>query len=258
MCRTCGCAGEYAAVADTPAAADTSVADTSAADTSPAGAETLRLELDVLAKNDALAAANRTMLRERRVVAVNLMSAPGAGKTALLERTIPALAGEISCAVVEGDQETPLDAARILATGAAAVQVSTGTGCHLDAAVFARALVALDPPPGSLMFVENVGNLVCPALFDLGEDARVVLTSVPEGEDKPLKYPHMFRAADLVLLTKTDLLPHLRYDPDAFVTALRRVNPTARVLRVAPATGDGLGAWYAWLRARVSGGPGER
>src|SRR6266516_5126519 len=162
----------------------------------------------VLAKNDALAERNRDWLRRRGILAVNLMSSPGAGKTTLLERTARELADQLVMSVIEGDQETALDAQRIRSAGCRVVQVNTGSGCHLDAAMVARGLQALDPPSGSVVAIENVGNLVCPALFDLGEAARVVIASVAEGGDKPLKYPQMFRRADLVLVNKTDLLPY--------------------------------------------------
>jgi hydrogenase nickel incorporation protein HypB len=214
----------------------------------------LRLEVDVLARNDAIAAENRAWLAARRVLALNLVSSPGAGKTTLLERTIRDLRGELAIAVVEGDQETPLDAERIRATGCPAVQVNTGRGCHLDAAMVAAALRQLDPAPGTLLLVENVGNLVCPALFDLGEHAKVVVASTPEGEDKPLKYPHVFRASALVLLNKIDLAPHLPFDPERCLANVRRVQPHLEVLPVSATRGDGLDAWYAWIRARLGRG----
>ncbi|CAJ61038.1 hydrogenase-3 accessory protein for metallocenter assembly with P-loop containing NTP hydrolase domain [Frankia alni ACN14a] len=242
-----------AALADTGAAA----ADTGAAG-SP-GRELL-LEQRVLAKNDELAGQIRRRLAARDVLAVNLMSSPGSGKTTLLERTVRDLAGRWPLAVVEGDQESVRDAERIRAAGVPVVQVNTGRGCHLDADMVDRALRALDPPAEAVVFVENVGNLVCPALFDLGESARVVLTSVTEGEDKPLKYPHMFAKADLILLTKCDLVPFLAVDLDHCVGLIRRINPAAHVLalsglhRPADTAGvepeSGLAAWYAWLRAR--------
>jgi len=203
------------------------------------------LERKVLARNDELAERNRAWLAARDVVAVNLMSSPGSGKTTLLERTIREVGGAVS--VVEGDQETDFDAERVRATGAPVVQVNTGAGCHLDADMLARALHTLDPRAGSLVFVENVGNLVCPALFDLGERARVVVMSVTEGADKPLKYPHMFRTADVVLLNKTDLLPYVDFDATTFGHAMNEVNPEAEILTVSATRGDGLTDWYAWL-----------
>jgi hydrogenase nickel incorporation protein HypB len=206
------------------------------------------LEERVLAKNDGLADANRRWLAERDILAVNLMSSPGSGKTTLLERTARELP-DMAVSVVEGDQETLFDAERIRATGRRAVQVNTGSGCHLDAEMLAGALRELDPPRGSLVLVENVGNLVCPALFDLGERARVVITSVTEGADKPLKYPHMFRSADLVVLNKVDLLPYVDFDVDRFTDAVHVVCPTADVTHTSATRGDGVHEWLRWLRA---------
>jgi hydrogenase nickel incorporation protein HypB len=206
-----------------------------------------RFEQDVLAKNRQMAESNRLELRRRDVVAFNLMSSPGAGKTSLLERTLKRLGGRV--AVIEGDQETQADAERIRAAGGRAVQINTGTGCHLDAAMVARALAQLDPR-GDLLFIENVGNLVCPALFDLGERSRVVIASVTEGEDKPLKYPHMFRAADLVLLNKIDLLPHVEFSVERFSGHAQEVNPRARILPLSAKSGDGLDAWLSYLGDR--------
>ncbi len=202
----------------------------------------------ILARNDALAEANRAELAGRGITVVNVMGSPGAGKTALLERTVRRLGDR--CAVVEGDQETLLDADRIRAAGGRVVQINTGTGCHLDATMLRDGLERLAPGDGSVVFVENVGNLVCPALFDLGEHARVVLASVTEGEDKPVKYPHMFRSADLVLLTKVDLLPYLTFDPDRFGAMVRRVRPDAQIIRVSTVDGTGLDAWQDWLSGR--------
>ncbi|GAA5164091.1 hydrogenase nickel incorporation protein HypB [Pseudonocardia eucalypti] len=213
---------------------------------------TVSLEVDLLAKNDELAAANRAWLADRGIFAVNLMSSPGAGKTTLLERTVRELAGRVPVAVLEGDQETALDAARIRATGCRVVQVNTGAGCHLDAQMVRRGLDTLRPPDGSLVFIENVGNLVCPALFDLGESARVVIASVTEGADKPLKYPHMFRAAQLLLINKVDLLPYVDFDPEECTAAARRANPAVEVVRTSATTGDGLHSWLEWLDRRRS------
>jgi hydrogenase nickel incorporation protein HypB len=207
---------------------------------------TVTLEERVLAKNDHLAEHNRRWLADREVLAVNLMSSPGSGKTTLLERT----ARELPVLVIEGDQETLFDAERIQATGRPAVQINTGAGCHLDAAMVADALRRLDPPNRAVVLIENVGNLVCPALFDLGEHARVVITSVTEGADKPLKYPHMFRTADLIVLNKIDLLPYVDFDSDRFADAVHTVNPTARVHQTSATRGDGVAGWLDWLRTR--------
>ena len=212
---------------------------------------TVTLEQAVLARNDALAERNREWFAQHGILAVNLMSSPGAGKTTLLERTIRELGAELQVSVVEGDQETVLDADRIRATGAPAVQINTGSGCHLDAQMLAGGLQTLDPPDSSVVLIENVGNLVCPALFDLGEQARVVITSVTEGAEKPRKYPQMFRAADLVLLNKIDLLPYVDFDVAAFLEGARRANPGVEVLQLSATTGDGIGDWYGWLRARL-------
>lgn len=211
---------------------------------------TIRLEQDILAKNNRLAERNRGWFEGREIFAVNLMSSPGAGKTTLLERTLRDLGGELAISVIEGDQETLRDAERIRAAGGRAVQINTGTGCHLDAEMLSRALRELDPPLKSVVMIENVGNLVCPALFDLGEGARVVIMSVTEGEDKPLKYPHMFRAADAMILSKADLLPHLEFDLQRCVEYARRVNPRLKLFQVSAARGTGLDSWYDWLRGR--------
>jgi len=211
---------------------------------------TLQLEQDILAKNNQLAEHNRGWLEGREIAAFNLMSSPGAGKTSLLERTIRELGTEIRICVVEGDQETTLDAQRIGATGCRAVQINTGSGCHLDAAMLSDALKRLKPPAGSVLMIENVGNLVCPALFDLGESSKVVIASVTEGEDKPLKYPYMFRLADLMLLNKIDLLPYVPFDVDRCIAYARQVNPALKVLQLSVLKGDGMEAWYSFLRER--------
>lgn len=209
--------------------------------------ETIPLEQQVLAKNDRIAGLNRARLTEANILALNITSSPGAGKTTLLERTISALSAHRTIAVIEGDQETLLDAERIRAAGARAVQVNTGAGCHLDAQMIDSALNTLAPEPDSLLFIENVGNLVCPALFDLGEDSMVVVISVTEGADKPLKYPHMFAAAGLIVVNKVDLLPYVDFDLDVFGRAVRAVNHDADVLLLSAATGEGLAAWYDWI-----------
>ena len=208
----------------------------------------VRIEQDLLARNDAYAAENRSRLAGRGILALNLVSSPGSGKTSLLVRTIEELTGELDATVIEGDQQTSRDAERIRATGAPAIQINTGTGCHLDAHMVGHALERLAPAEGSLLLIENVGNLVCPAAFDLGEAHKVVILSVTEGEDKPLKYPDMFRAADLMLLSKVDLLPHLDFDVERCFELARRVNPGIAMIRVSAKSGEGLTAWYTWIR----------
>jgi len=210
----------------------------------------VRAEIDVLEKSRRLADDNRRWLVDRGVFMLNLMSAPGAGKTTLLERTIAEIG--VPVFVIEGDQATSFDADRIRAAGAEAVQVNTGTGCHLDPHMVRHALEDLAPPRGALVIVENVGNLVCPALFDLGEAARVVILSVPEGDDKPRKYPHMFRAATLVLLSKIDLLPYVAFDVERAKGDLSEVSPRARVASISAQTGEGVAQWCGWLRDAVA------
>ena len=216
-----------------------------------APAELVALETALLGKNQRVADRNRAAFASTGVVALNLMSSPGSGKTTLLVRTLRDLAGEVPMAVVEGDQETSADADRIRATGAAAVQINTGAGCHREADMLERAAAQLAPARGSVLFIENVGNLVCPALFDLGEKARIVVLSVTEGDDKPLKYPHMFRSAQLMVTTKMDLAPHVDFDVVRAEKNARSVNPTIQCLRVSGTRGDGLSDWYGWLRAMV-------
>ena len=214
--------------------------------------QTIALEAAVLGKNQALAERNRGWLAGRGVLALNLMSSPGSGKTTLLERCIGDLHSQVAISVVEGDQATANDAQRISAAGAAAVHVITCTGCHLEADMLERALRLLQPAAGSLVVIENVGNLVCPALFDLGESARVVIFSVTEGEDKPLKYPHMFSRADVLLLSKIDLLPHLRVDLALMIDNALRVNPRLKIFPLSAYSGEGLDAWYGWLRVALA------
>ena len=214
---------------------------------SESGGRTVMLEQDVLAKNDEIAARNREWLESRRIAAVNLMSSPGSGKTTLLERTVLRM-GTAGVSVIEGDQETLLDAERMRSTGCRVVQINTGSGCHLDAGMLADGIARLDPPDGSTVLVENVGNLVCPALFDLGQRANVVVMSVTEGADKPLKYPNMFRCADRVLLNKVDLLPYLDFDMSRFLADVYAVNPRIDVHHVSATRGDGMSEWSDWLR----------
>jgi hydrogenase nickel incorporation protein HypB len=208
---------------------------------------TIQVERDLLARNDALAAGNRAFFAARRMLALNLVSSPGSGKTTLLVRALSALKGRMPMAVIEGDQQTDNDAERIRATGVQAIQINTGKGCHLDANMVGHALERLALPEGALLFIENVGNLVCPAAFDLGEAAKVVILSVTEGEDKPLKYPDMFRAARLMLLNKCDLLPHLSFDAELAESHARRVNPDIEIIRISATSGKGMDEWLAWL-----------
>lgn len=205
----------------------------------------ISLEQGVLARNDEIARENRAWAARHSITLVNLLSAPGAGKTTLLEQTIARLSTKPL--VIEGDQATERDAERIRAAGARAIQINTGTGCHLDALMVKKALGELAPPRGSLVFVENVGNLVCPALFDLGEKAKVVIVSVAEGDDKPLKYPHMFLASDLVIVQKLDLLPHVSFDVGICIANARRVKSTLPVLSLSARTGEGFAAWLDWI-----------
>lgn len=206
------------------------------------------IEQDILAKNAEFAAGNRQTFADSGVFALNLVSSPGSGKTALLARTVQALREEFPVAVIGGDQQTAHDAERIQAAGAPAVQINTGKGCHLDAHGVGHALEALPLPEGGVLFIENVGNLVCPADFDLGEAYKVVVLSVTEGEDKPLKYANMFAAARLMLLNKTDLLPYVDFDVEQCLDYARRVNPDLHILQLSAQTGDGLEAWLDWVR----------
>ncbi len=209
----------------------------------------VQIEMDIMSKNDGYAAQNRARFVAAGQLALNLVSSPGSGKTSLLVRTLNDLKGEISLGVIEGDQQTTNDADRIRATGVPAVQLNTGKGCHLDAHLVGHALDDLPLAEGGVLFIENVGNLVCPAGFDLGEAHKVVVLSVTEGEDKPLKYPDMFAAADVMLLNKVDLLPHLDFDVSAAIDNARKINPRIRVLQVSARSGQGMDDWYAFLRA---------
>ncbi|GAC1376330.1 MAG: hydrogenase nickel incorporation protein HypB [Actinomycetota bacterium] len=257
MCVTCGCSSDDAVVTDASVGVlvdnhhhhhhEEEIHPHIHADPTT---RTMVLEQAVLAKNDLTADTNRAWFAGQGVLTVNLMSSPGAGKTTLLERTIRDLSAELDLGVIEGDQETLLDANRIRSAGARAVQINTGSGCHLDAEMVARALKVLEPAPRSILFIENVGNLVCPALFDLGERAKIVIMSVTEGQDKPLKYPQMFRAAELMILNKMDLVPYVSFDPEQCIAYARQINPNLQVISVSATRGDGLEEWYDWLRTQ--------
>ncbi len=256
MCAICGCSGTLIAK-KRPARGEGALTfrlpQTSKSDdpeqVDKVQLRVIQVERDLLAKNNDYADINRQNLRERGIFALNLVSSPGSGKTSLLVKTIVALNGELPLAVIEGDQQTEHDAERIRVAGAKAVQINTGRGCHLDAQRVGQAMAQLDLQHDSLLLIENVGNLVCPAGFDLGEAHKVVILSVTEGEDKPLKYPDMFCAADLMLLNKCDLLPYLDFDADLAIEYAQRVNPKLQVIRISAKSGEGMSAWLAWLKA---------
>jgi hydrogenase nickel incorporation protein HypB len=212
---------------------------------------TISLEAEILAKNDLLAERNRGWFDGRNILALNLVSSPGSGKTTLLERTITDLKNDLPINVVEGDQETVNDAERIKSTGCRVVQINTGTGCHLEADMLARGIKELQPPMDSVVIIENVGNLVCPALFDLGEKCKIAILSVTEGEDKPIKYPHMFRAAEVMILNKIDLLPYVNFNVDDCINYAQTVNPDIKIFQLSATTGEGMDDWYDWLQQQV-------
>jgi len=269
MCVTCGCGEDEVKIEGAPAPHDHDHVhadgsrhahehahdhDPSAAHSHAPGiapARRVQIEQDILSKNNAYAQANRQQLAERGIFALNLVSSPGSGKTSLLCKTIELLKHQ-PLAVIEGDQQTSRDADRIRATGAQAIQINTGKGCHLDAHMVGHAMAQLTLAEDTLLMIENVGNLVCPAAFDLGEAHKVVILSVTEGEDKPIKYPDMFRAASLMLLNKIDLLPHLSYDVDAAIAYARRVNPGIKVILLSASSGAGMDEWLAFLRDGVA------
>jgi len=209
----------------------------------------IEIEQNILGKNDEYANQNRQFFSEQGILSLNLVSSPGSGKTTLLTKTITDLKDELSLSVIEGDQQTANDAERIRATGVPALQINTGKGCHLDAHMIGHAMEKMTPEQGGVLFIENVGNLVCPAAFDLGEAHKVAILSVTEGEDKPLKYPDMFHAADMMLLNKIDLLPYLDFDVDKCIEYARRVNPGIQVLPVSATSGEGMENWYQWIKA---------
>ena len=210
----------------------------------------LRIERDILTLNDAQARQNRDFFSKQRILVLNLLSSPGSGKTTLLVKTIEMLRNELSIAIIEGDQQTDRDAARIRATGVPVIQINTGKGCHLDAHMVSLAIEQLPLQDGGLLFIENVGNLVCPASFDLGERHKVAVLSVTEGEDKPLKYPHMFAAASVMLLNKVDLLPYLNFDVEKCLACAREVNPNIEIILLSATSGEGMETWLNWLEAQ--------
>lgn len=207
----------------------------------------VQIEQDILSENQRFADENRRYFKQHNITALNLVSSPGSGKTTLLVETIQELKAQYPLSVIEGDQQTDLDLKRIEATGVPALQVNTGKSCHLDAHSISHALGDLSPVPNSLLFIENVGNLVCPALFDLGEMSKVVILSVTEGEDKPLKYPYMFHESSLMIINKIDLLPHVNFNVDKCVAYARQINPTLDLLKTSATTRAGLQDWVTWL-----------
>jgi hydrogenase nickel incorporation protein HypB len=209
----------------------------------------IAIEEDILAKNNRLASFNRALFKDKEIFVLNLVSSPGSGKTTLLERTLRDLADQYRFAVIEGDQQTDNDARRIAATGVAVRQINTGAGCHLDAHMIMHGTEGFDLDNLDVLLIENVGNLVCPASFDLGEHHKVTVLSVTEGEDKPLKYPQMFHNSTVMLLNKTDLLPHLDFDVEKCKEYARRVSPGITIFDVSARTGEGMKEWYQWLTA---------
>ncbi|BCS55129.1 hydrogenase nickel incorporation protein HypB [Geobacter sp. SVR] len=255
MCTTCGCSPHHHHDHDHGHTHDHShTHDGHGRHEHPAPAQrtTIAIEEDILAKNNRLAAFNRALFREKGIFVLNLVSSPGSGKTSLLERTLRDLSGTRRFAVIEGDQQTDNDAQRIAATGVPVRQINTGAGCHLDAHMIMHATEEFDLDNLDLLMVENVGNLVCPAAFDLGEHHKVVVLSVTEGEDKPLKYPQMFHNSTVLLLNKTDLLPHLDFDLEACREFARRVSPGITIFEVSARTGEGMEQWYNWLAAQTA------
>ncbi len=212
----------------------------------------IELERDILKENDLLAQRNRGYLEAKNIFAINMVSSPGSGKTTILEETIRRLKPEVPVMIVEGDQQSMNDADRIHATGAAVVQVNTGKGCHLDAHMVLHAIRKLEPINDSIMFIENVGNLVCPAMFDLGENKRVVIISVTEGDDKPMKYPYMFESSDLCIINKIDLLPYVRFDVDKVKEYALRINHHLEFFELSATSGEGMDRWIHWLKSQIT------
>ena len=246
MCTTCGCGPEDLLAHDHDHQTHTHPHE-SAGHTHPKRT-TIAIEEDILAKNNKLASVNRALFKDKGIFVLNLVSSPGSGKTTLLERTLCDLSDRIHFAVIEGDQQTDNDAQRIAATGVPVRQINTGAGCHLDAHQVMHGTDGFDLDNLDILMIENVGNLVCPAAFDLGEHHKVAVLSVTEGEDKPLKYPQMFRNSTLMLLNKIDLLPYLDFDVEKCKAYARRVNPDITILEVSARTGAGMEVWYQWLR----------
>jgi hydrogenase nickel incorporation protein HypB len=240
MCATCGCG---------PTSHDHH--DHEHGHSHQTGKKVIDVEQDILHENNLLAQRNRGFFEGRNILAINLVSSPGSGKTSLLERTLTDLKGELEFAVIEGDQQTANDADRIHATGTKVTQINTGKGCHLDAHMVMHAVQGMKLKADSVLFIENVGNLVCPAMFDLGESERAVVISVTEGEDKPLKYPDMFHTSSLCIINKTDLLPYVKFDVEKAKEYARKVNPSLEIIELSCTSGEGMERWYDWLKSKV-------
>ncbi|MEA3425882.1 MAG: hydrogenase nickel incorporation protein HypB [Bacteroidota bacterium] len=241
MCATCGCG---------PNSHHHDHSHDHTHESSP-GKKVVDVEQDILQENNLLAQRNRGFFEGRNILAINLVSSPGSGKTSLLERTLTDLKGELSFAVIEGDQQTANDADRIHATGTKVTQINTGKGCHLDAHMVLHAVQGMKLQADSVLFIENVGNLVCPAMFDLGERERVVVISVTEGEDKPIKYPDMFHSSTLCVINKTDLLPYVKFNVEKAKEYARKVNPELEIIELSCTSGEGMNLWYEWLKSKV-------
>jgi len=212
----------------------------------------INLNMDILTENNRLAERNRGYFEAKKILALNLVSSPGSGKTTILEKTILSLVAKHKIFVIEGDQQTTRDAERIEKSGAPAIQINTGSGCHLDARMIHQALQKMEVTSKAILFIENVGNLVCPAMFDLGEEKRVVVISVTEGDDKPLKYPYMFQTSNLCIINKTDLLPYVDFSVDSAMNNARRLNPNLEFILMSARTGEGMEKWYTWLEERMT------
>lgn len=241
MCATCGCG---------PNSHHHDHSHDHTHESSP-GKKVVDVEQGILQENNLLAQRNRGFFEGRNILAINLVSSPGSGKTSLLERTLTDLKGELSFAVIEGDQQTANDADRIHATGTKVTQINTGKGCHLDAHMVLHAVQGMKLQADSVLFIENVGNLVCPAMFDLGEQERVVVISVTEGEDKPIKYPDMFHSSTLCVINKTDLLPYVKFNVEKAKEYARKVNPELEIIELSCTSGEGMNLWYEWLKSKV-------
>lgn len=244
MCATCGCGTEN----DHQHGHDHFSGQ-------PESGTKINVEQDILYQNNLLAQRNRGYFEAKNILAINLVSSPGSGKTSLLEKTLTDLKGSLLSYVIEGDQQTSNDADRIHATGTKVVQINTGKGCHLDAHMILHALQGMKPVNDSVMFIENVGNLVCPAMFDLGEGERVVVMSVTEGEDKPVKYPDMFHSATLCIINKIDLLPYVPFNLEKAKLYARQVNPGLEIIELSCTTGEGLDKWYRWIYSKIQAEP---